>query len=117
MAAVGDGSDDEGWEGEPETVEQRLARLRREVDELRVQIGKKKKAQEEEGGEDVGRGLEELAEALGGLVPDEGGAQERLARKLVGSLGASVQVRKEIPPAAAGGEEVCFSQSVMEGGC
>ena len=41
-AATDAPSDDEGWEGEPETVTQRLARLRREVEELRVQISEKK---------------------------------------------------------------------------
>lgn len=110
-AATDAPSDDEGWEGEPETVTQRLARLRREVEELRVQISEKKGeviGDADEVDQESGRGLDELAEALEALVPGEGGAQERLAKKLVRSLGAAVQVKREVPAVVVGGDEVGF---------
>jgi hypothetical protein len=91
----GDGSDnDEDWE--EESVERRLARLRREVEELKGQVAEK--------GDDESarKGVDELAEALEGFTTD--GAQERLAKKMAASLGVVGRVKREVLTEK---EEVC----------
>jgi nuclear migration protein JNM1 len=79
------GSDDsegsEEEEGEVETVERRLARLRREVEEVKVELE----------GKDLG-GIRELADALEELQGGEG-ARGRLVRRV--AAGLAVAPKKE----------------------
>ncbi|KAA8895592.1 Dynamitin-domain-containing protein [Sphaerosporella brunnea] len=79
------------WDEEEETVEARLARLTREVEELKAQMADKKGKEEVE----ADKGIVELAAVLEGLAT---GAEERLQRKLLQSTGAVGVVTKTLPP-------------------
>ncbi|CCX30163.1 Dynamitin-domain-containing protein [Pyronema domesticum] len=79
-------------ESSSETTSARLARLQREIEELRADIALGE-GEDEETKEGERRGVEELATALEGLNRGDG-AQERLARKMVASLGAVGRVKK-----------------------
>ncbi|KAI5812176.1 Dynamitin-domain-containing protein [Pyronema omphalodes] len=79
-------------ESSSETTSARLARLQREIEELRADIVSGE-GEDEETKERERRGVEELATALEGLNRGDG-AQERLARKMVASLGAVGRVKR-----------------------
>ncbi|KAH0609118.1 uncharacterized protein H6S33_001346 [Morchella sextelata] len=95
--------DEEGYDSEElygeETLAMRVARLRREIEEVRAEAaasggesgGDEGEEGEEEGGGrmEVKAGIVELSDALESLQiqsPEERGAQAKLAKKLVGSL-------------------------------
>jgi nuclear migration protein JNM1 len=95
-----------GSGGEADSLERRLAMLRREVEELRAEVNKKK--EQAENGETVVKpetssGIEEVATMLSALEGDGKGrgAQARLARKMATSLGVVGQVTREIPGPSA----------------
>lgn len=109
----GDGDEDDDEDDgcvEDESPTQRLARLRREVDELRAQFSQKP---EQGGGVEAGagegaggdgddggserRGVDELAHALAELTAGGPRAQERLARRMAASLGAVGSVTRPAP--------------------
>lgn len=103
----GDGDEDDDEDDgyvEDESPARRLARLQREVDELRAQLSQKPEQEGDGGGGgadgDGGsgrRGVDELADALAELTAGGPRAQERLARRMAGSLGAVGSVTRPAP--------------------
>lgn len=100
----GDGDEDDDEDDgyvEDESPARRLARLQREVDELRTQLSQKPEQEGGGAGGDGGgsgrRGVDELADALAELTAGGPRAQERLARRMAGSLGAVGSVTRPAP--------------------
>ncbi|TGZ83293.1 hypothetical protein EX30DRAFT_339491 [Ascodesmis nigricans] len=90
-----------------ESVPKKLARLKREIEEVKAEIAKQEeqKKVEEEESEERRKGAGELAEALKTLQMEDEGARDRLVKRIAENMGAVGEVEKPLPSEKAKAEE------------